>query len=936
MKIKGLGLKNILYLLPYSLLLLLGVWYRSHTSSLAMWDGDSYNYLEPACLKQLIGEWHKGERPMQYLLFIYFSLLGTYKLKNLIIAQKIVGMIGATFLTGAWLLFVRRFQDNKLLWHLAGYLMLSIYITSPQIMFYETQIGPESFCISLMCVFLFCLSGFFASTVKPLSRLAFLVAAMFLNLYLINPMPKCIFANILTDLVLIWLIINSTELKRRTKLYLILLPHLLYVLFVSIPEYTHSIDSPNQDRVFIEYEQMAFTHFDLLAQDRSNFNVPPSVQDSIIKFFDESRELSPDFLIGFNSDYLMWGRVSYMIRDHYHSNYDSIGAFYKHLNYVLVTKYPRELSREICRQIAAFYLPNTIIHKNLYSVHDIQERFELTMQLTKEVDAYFFGDTYEWQKKHHQFIKKDLFSSQYPASLSKDDCINFSQLPFQFKYTFAFYFYFDYIFLLTMIFFFAVRIYERKIFSWDMITLLYLSIAIYVITIAIVHTFDIDRFIRTIYPFLLSVTFFAFTYTANVLLTVITKRINVNSPLNTKIAVFVCFILSTYLLWESYWCINKGYAFIKWHTHLAPYIYLGLAGFFIYGYLSRRHPSAFSRNAFGIYISILSILFIAEVILIISGTYKTLTERTIDCYQSPYRVIDSTWYHTYTPGKLHWMEQPEYYRRQSVNSMGFADTEWSKGKGSQEKRVLVFGDSYTEEGSPQYDSSFTLLLRDKLLKSKDSISLMNGGISGSDPFDNFIIFRDRLMVFKPDVVIQLIGSSDINNKILIRGGMDRFQKDGTVKYHKAPWWEPIYAISYTSRLFMSLAGYDESLQNRVMLPDDRERVGKNTRDLLTQYEALCKQNNMQLVLVLYPEKKEAQAGRYNSDFSFLAPMPAPEIKVVDLLTLYSAYMDKNHSAASDYYWKNSQYHNTVGYNMMVDILSTQIITLVGDTTQAQR
>ena len=166
--------------------------------------------------------------------------------------------------------------------------------------------------------------------------------------------------------------------------------------------------------------------------------------------------------------------------------------------------------------------------------------------------------------------------------------------------------------------------------------------------------------------------------------------------------------------------------------------------------------------------------------------------------------------------------------------------------------------------------------------------------------------------------------------------MDRFQKDGTVKYHKAPWWEPIYAISYTSRLFMSLAGYDESLQNRVMLPDDRERVGKNTRDLLTQYEALCKQNNMQLVLVLYPEKKEAQAGRYNSDFSFLAPMPAPDIKVVDLLPLYSAYMDKNHSAASDYYWKNSQYHNTAGYNMMVDILSTQIITLVGDTTQAQR
>jgi hypothetical protein len=936
MKIKGLGLKNILYLLPYLLILLLGVWYRLHTSSLAMWDGDSYLYLRPVCLKQLIGEWHKGERPMQYLMFIYYTLLGTYKLKNLITVQKILGMIGATFFTGAWLFFIRRFKDNTLLWHLAGYFIIYIYISSPQVMYYETQIGPESFSISLMSMFLFFLSGFFASTLKPLSRSVLLGAAMFMNLYLINPMPKCIFANIFTDLILIWLVINFAELKKRAKVYLILIPHLLYVLLVAIPEYTHTVNAPNEDRVFIEYEQMAFTHFDLLSQDKTNFNITPQVQDSIIRFFNESKINSPYLLIGFNSDYLMWSSVNYMIRDHYHANYDSIGAFYKHLNYVLVTKYPWQLSREICKQTIAFYLPNKTIHKELFNVDDIRDRFELTIKLAKDAEPGFYNDNYLWQKEHHQFISQDLFSAQYPASLSDDESINFSQLPFQFNTNFAFYYYFDYIFLLAMILFFVVRIIEGKFFSWDLITLLYAYIAVYVITISIVHTFDIGRFVITIYPFLLLVTFFALTYIVDVVLNVISNRININSALNTKIAVFISLMLFAYLLWELYWCFEKGYASIKWHTHLMPFVYLGLFGFLLYRYWSRRHTSKFSKNVFRIYISVISLLFIIEAFLVISGSNKTISERTIDYYETPYKVIDSNWYHTYTPGKLHWIEQPEYYRRQAVNSLGFADIEWNKNKSAQEKRILVFGNSFTEDGSPQYDSSFTLLLRDRLQAQGDSLCLMNGGISGSDPFDNFIIFRDRLLVFKPDVVIQLLGSSDINSKILIRGGMERFQKDGTVKYYNAPWWEPIYAMSYTSRSFISIAGYNESLQKKVMPPDDRERVDINTLDLLTQYAALCKKNEMQLVVVLYPEKKEMQANKYNCDFSFLSRMPATEVKVIDLLPLYSVYMGKNHSTITDYYWKSSEYHNTKGYKMMTDILSMHISSMVEDTIQAQR
>ena len=63
-----------------------------------------------------------------------------------------------------------------------------------------------------------------------------------------------------------------------------------------------------------------------------------------------------------------------------------------------------------------------------------------------------------------------------------------------------------------MILFFTTRFCQGKGFELHFITLLYALIGIYVLTISIVHTFDIGRFIDTIYPFILITTFLAFLY----------------------------------------------------------------------------------------------------------------------------------------------------------------------------------------------------------------------------------------------------------------------------------------------------------------------------------------------------------------------------------------------------------------------------------------
>ena len=85
-------------------------------------------------------------------------------------------------------------------------------------------------------------------------------------------------------------------------------------------------------------------------------------------------------------------------------------------------------------------------------------------------------------------------------------------MPLLFGQYFIFYRFFDLLFIVVMITFFAVRIYERRLFQLHIITVLHVLMAMYVLTVGIVHTFDIDRFITTIYPFILMIAMMSIVY----------------------------------------------------------------------------------------------------------------------------------------------------------------------------------------------------------------------------------------------------------------------------------------------------------------------------------------------------------------------------------------------------------------------------------------
>jgi hypothetical protein len=498
-------LKSRLYLLPYIGILLLGIGYRFLTSGLATLDGDSGNYLLPPFIKALTGEWHKGERPMPYLQIIYFTLSASAGLKYTILLQKILGIIGAGFLALAWINFVKQLKENSLIWNIAGYAMLNIFVSAPILMYNELLIGPESISISLMCFLIYCITIIFSSVNNSSRRLTFIAIAIFVNLFLAAIMPKWMFAAMLLEVMLIYWVIKILSIPKRSTMKILAVPHLIYFILIFLPERINKIDSPEEDRLYIEYKQMAYTHFDLLIADKSNFPAP--LQDSMVKYFQEAQAAEPNFLIGFSSDELMWGKANEVLDNYFNKNYDSLTCFYRGLNWKLATKYPFGLTWQIMKQLGAFYIPNSRVHKDLYHDPNFHLVYEGTLNMVNRFDSDLIGNLGNRPDDIMNKAPEYFLSPLYPPTLEQAGIRNVRDFPLLFKGGFEFFRWFDFIFLSIMVLNIFILIYKKELMQYNLIVLMYALIFLYALTIAIVHSFDINRFITTIYPFLLISTF---------------------------------------------------------------------------------------------------------------------------------------------------------------------------------------------------------------------------------------------------------------------------------------------------------------------------------------------------------------------------------------------------------------------------------------------
>ena len=288
---------------------------------------DSGGYLSPPFTKVLTDEWHKGERPMQYLLFLYYSMSERLDICRITIVQHVLGICTGGFLF-LCLMFTARGSGIPLYIRiLIGSALLWMYWLNPNVLYYEHLVGPESYSMFLESFIILSMSLVIVYE-GSLRQDKFWMLFIFLVLFISNPMPKFFIASIvITALTAIHILRSSFTFKR--KLRILLIPGAIYFSTVFIPEFIFNPDSINQDRTNIEWKQMTYTHFDILMSDTAGIPVSSDLKLGLMRCYLSARKADSYKIIGFSSDDLMWGEANRLVEEYYSRNNDSVFALYK-------------------------------------------------------------------------------------------------------------------------------------------------------------------------------------------------------------------------------------------------------------------------------------------------------------------------------------------------------------------------------------------------------------------------------------------------------------------------------------------------------------------------------------------------------------------------------------------------------------------------------
>lgn len=424
-----------------------------------------------------------------------------------------------------------------------------------------------------------------------------------------------------------------------------------------------------------------------------------------------------------------------------------------------------------------------------------------------------------------------------------------------------------------------------------------------------------------------------------------TKTSHSNRPelaVKSKKRIYFVLVLTSiiYISWELYWYNKVHLLFVRWHTHIIPLLLLFSFSLLFFGGKKSR--------AGKIITAVLLFMFILESMLTITGILKTNDEKNTGYYLGPLftREKERSYYHIWE-SKLteHELKNDEYTYTFPTNSLGYPDIEWSVPDSSDKKiRIAALGDSFTEGDGAPYDSSYVKQLEKLLNKHDENYYLMNAGVCGSDPFFNYINLKDRILSYKPNIVLQTLSSHDIYNEQIVRGGLERFNENNkTVSFHSISKKEVIFASSYISRIFFKLCGYDETFIKNKHLHD--KRLTSELLVLFEQYRDLCQQNNILLFIILRPDKQEIKNGKYEFDYSPLRDFfTKNNIHIIDLLPAYTQKFKKENKDYHQFFWEKDGHHNSVGYQLMAEciyekinpVLKTQISESEADTIKKNR
>ena len=408
------------------------------------------------------------------------------------------------------------------------------------------------------------------------------------------------------------------------------------------------------------------------------------------------------------------------------------------------------------------------------------------------------------------------------------------------------------------------------------------------------------------------------------------------TALGVGIMMYTLYTLLADVFVEWMYSINPiltQWVYLKFTYYFIPSLWivivLGIMATLLYllGWIRKWNSEDYKRPL-GLLTSVAIFWILLELGLRTLGLVASYTETREGQYLSPYDGERSLWVRE--ANTHHALQSTEFSFDRYTNSLGFSDRDFSTEKPLGCRRILCFGDSFTEGDGAPVDSAYPVLLEHALhaIDSSTLWEVWNVGLCGSDPIFNYITYEELLRTFEADLIIQTISENDIKQDFVIRGGMNRYNAEGKLTIESPVWWEAIYANSHVARLFLHyLGGYDYTLMTKKTRQKRLAQAVGHTRSIIDQWQNTCIIDNRKLLFVLLPMKENVFSESWSKEMTSIKDYLSTQYNDtlhIDLLPDYREYCHRD--GLSVYYWPQDGHHTSKGYLMMAESIAKHLST----------
>jgi lysophospholipase L1-like esterase len=324
-----------------------------------------------------------------------------------------------------------------------------------------------------------------------------------------------------------------------------------------------------------------------------------------------------------------------------------------------------------------------------------------------------------------------------------------------------------------------------------------------------------------------------------------------------------------------------------------------------------------AQASLGIVLFLIFCALAGELLLRVTHSFESYCEATHrrGCV-SDSGFMSSPWLYIYRPNSTALFESSEFNGIRKTNAEGLVGPLFNVQKAPGEFRIIILGDSFTagmgaNEGHGPVENLLALMQRQA--PTGTQFKMLNAGVPASDPVFYRELLKRRLLRYRPDLVLMMVNSTDIDD-ISRRGGRERFDPDGKIR-DRSPWFSVFFQHARIVRAFViGLLHYNWDLLSPSEISNSQHASAKVIAEISDEIAGMSKQENFQFAVIIHPFPQELAEGHYWRTDLISPRLKENKIPVFDLFSDLNKRIKRTN--VIKYYWPIDGHFNQSGYEEM--------------------